>query len=197
MAILNPCCCISLQRGSKTVAIVDIILALIPLLVFIGSYVPGLHGYTGQAFSDFNIGIWTIFIVFLTADVGLSLVLFHASNERCTKNLQRWFYIRLLTAGAMVLLIIVSLCFEVSAEFILYDIFYTLYRIYTLWVVYLHVGELVHEQNFVPRKIPHSDFTVSVISKNSGSNRTGIQSEWDTPPYQASSGGHKNGAYVP
>jgi sorbitol-specific phosphotransferase system component IIC len=35
---------------------------------------------TGKAFTDFNTGIWTIFIVFLTADVGLSILLLYGSK---------------------------------------------------------------------------------------------------------------------
>jgi len=196
MVILNPCCCISLQRGSKTVAVVDIILAIIPVIVFIASYVPGVYGTGGQPFTDFNTGIWTIFIVFLTADIGLSVLLFYSAKERCIKNMQRWFYIRLLTTGAMILLIIVSSCFQVSAEFILYDVFYTLYRIFTLWVVYLYIGELVHEDTFYPRKQPHPDFSVAVISNSRNGNKGHLPSSYD---YQYDTGnrhGATNGAYV-
>lgn len=102
------------------------------------------------------------------------------------KNLQRWFYIRLLTAVAMVILIIISACFAVSFEFIVYDVFYTLYRLYTLWVVYLYVGELVQEDIYYPTKRPHPDFTVSVISTG---RKIGYGDSY--------TGGAVNGSYVP
>lgn len=118
--------------------------------------------------------------------------------QKCIKNLKRWFYIRLVTTGLMILLIIVSACFQVSIEFILYDLFYTLYRIYTLWVVYLHVGELVHEDTFYPRKQPHPDFSVAVITNSRGHNKGGqLPSSYD---YQYNEAGNRygtvNGAYA-
>jgi hypothetical protein len=68
------------------------------------SFVPGAYGndgkkiykiqswplnlpfFTAQPFSDFNTGVWTIFIVFLTADVGLSFLLFYAAKEVILPN---------------------------------------------------------------------------------------------------------------
>jgi len=194
MVILNPCCCISLQRGSKLVAIFDIILACVPLIVFLSNFVPGVYGDGAKAFSDFNTGIWTIFVVFLTADIGLSCLLFYAARERCIKNLKRWFYVRTVTAGAMVLLIIISACLHATIEFILYDIFYTLYRIYTLAVVYLFVGELVHEDIFSPKKQPHPDFSVAVISSAYKKDKWANENDYSYEP-SSKQYGSVNGAF--
>jgi hypothetical protein len=97
----------------------------------------------------------------------------------------------------MILLIIVSACFHVSIEFILYDVFYTLYRIYSLWVVYIYIGELYHEETFYPRKQPHPDFSVSVISNSRGSNKGNLPASYN---YQYDTenryNGTINGAYT-
>lgn len=94
------------------------------------------------------------------------------------------------------LLIIVSSCFQVSAEFILYDVFYTLYRIFTLWVVYLYIGELVHEDTFYPRKQPHPDFSVSVISNSRSGNKGQLPSSFDYSYDTGNRYGATNGAYI-
>jgi hypothetical protein len=111
--------------------------------------------------------------------------------------MKRWFYIRLVTTAAMVLLIIVSACFHVSIEFIFYDIFYTLWRIYSLWVVYIFVGELVHEDTFFPRKQPHPDFSVSVISTGGrkGGSANNYPQNYENYKY-GGGGGAANGAYI-
>jgi len=146
MAIFNPCCCITLRTGAKTVATIDVIVALILLLVFLTdlSWTISQNGVSSVSGSYIASGVWTILTVFLATNVGISALLYTGARNYSIKRCKWWFYIQTVITSIAVLVLILIICFQISFGLLVLDLIHLLYRIYTLWVVYLFIGELTY-----------------------------------------------------
>jgi len=180
----------------------------------------------GKPFTDFNTGIWTIFIIFISANIGLSILLLLGAKavskdrmlsilfytwqiihaflmifiplcsvlQRCTKKLKAWFYIRIVTTGLTVLTIIISACFEISVKLILFDFFYTTYRLFTLWVIYVFIGEIIYEEIFYTKKSNEFPSPGNTLGSKTISSKL---DRFDNPSVDSYGYGTVNGAYIP